>query len=259
MTNPSIDNLTQQLQRLRAAHTSGALAEAEYTQARAPLERQLVDLLISGPLPAAPGRRGPWIGAGLGALLLALGVGGWWWTRESAPSAFPLAATPATAPAPAAAGSAPTAPDTAEINAMVEGLATRLQKQPDDAAGWAMLGRSYMAMNRPADALAAFQTVLKLKPDDPGALADVADMLAVSQGSKLEGEPMKLIEKALAIDPDHLKALALAGAAAYNRGDFKTAVKHWDRVVQIGPADQPMVEQARQGAISARELGKLPP
>jgi cytochrome c-type biogenesis protein CcmH len=255
MMNTTIDSLTQQLQRLRAAHASGALAEAEYTLARAPLERQLVDLLITGPLPAAPGRRGPWVGAGLGALVVAIGAGGYWWTRGSTPTAAPVAA----APAPAPAGSAPSAPGPAEINAMVEGLAARLKQQPDDAAGWAMLGRSYMAMNRPADALAAFQAVLRLKPDDPGALADVADMLAVAQGSKLEGEPMKLIEKALAIDPDHLKALALAGAAAYNRGDFKTAVKHWDRVVQIGPADQPMVEQARQGAISARDLGKLPP
>jgi cytochrome c-type biogenesis protein CcmH len=256
MTNTTIESLTQQLQRLRAAHDSGALAEAEYNEARAPLERQLVDLLITGPLPAAPGRRGPWLGAGLGVLVLAIGAGGFWWfTRGSAPAAVPVAA----APAPASAGSAPAAPGPAEINAMVEGLAARLKQQPDDAAGWAMLGRSYMALNRPADALAAFQAVLKLKPKDPGALADVADMLAVTQGSKLEGEPMRLIEQALAIDPNHLKALALAGAAAYNRGDFKTAVQHWDRVVQIGPADQPMVEQARQGAISARELGKLPP
>jgi cytochrome c-type biogenesis protein CcmH len=133
---------------------------------------------------------------------------------------------------------------------MVEGLAARLKQQPDDAAGWAMLGRSYMAMDRPADALLAFQNVLRLKPNDAGALADLADTLAVTQGSKLDGEPTRLIEQALAIDPNHLKALALAGAAAYNRGDFKTAVRHWDRVVQIGPADQPMVEQARQGAIS---------
>lgn len=142
---------------------------------------------------------------------------------------------------------------------MVASLAARLKQQPDDAAGWAMLGRSYMAMDRPADALAAFQAVLRLTPNDAGALADVADTLAVTQGSKLEGEPLRLIEQALVINPNHVKALALAGAAAYNRGDFKTAVKYWDRVVQIGPADQPMVEQARQGAISARELGKLPP
>jgi cytochrome c-type biogenesis protein CcmH len=258
----TVDNLTQQLQRLRAAHDSGALAEADFEQARAPLERRLVDLLIAEPdASTAPHRRtGPWLGAAAGVLVVAIAAGGYWWTRAPAPASATVAAAPAT-PAAATATPAPAAanPGPEDIAAMVERLAARLKQQPDDAAGWAMLGRSYMAMNRPADALAAYQTVLKLKPDDAGALADVADMLALAQGSKLEGEPLRLIERALAIDPKHIKALALAGAAAYNRGDFKTAVKHWDRVVQLGPADQPMVEQARQGAISARELGKLPP
>jgi cytochrome c-type biogenesis protein CcmH len=243
-----VQTLSEQLQRLRAAHASGALAEADYSQARAPLERQLVDLLIAEPLPAAPRRLRPWLGAGLGGvLLLAVAAGGTWWTRTPAPMVA----------APAAAASA-AAPGQEQIVAMVEGLAARLKQQPDDAAGWAMLGRSYMALNRPADALAAYRAALKLKPKDAGALADVADLLALTQGSQLDGEPTRLIEQALAIDPDHLKALALAGAAAYNRGDFKAAVRHWDRVVSIGPADNPMVEQARQGALSARQLGKLP-
>jgi cytochrome c-type biogenesis protein CcmH len=253
----TVDSLIQQLQRLRAARDSGALAAAEFEKARSPLERRLVDLLIAEPdVSTAPRRRtGPWFGAAAGVLVVAFAAAGYgWWTRT--PAAAPLAAAPATPATPASAAATPGPED---IAAMVERLAARLKQQPDDAAGWAMLGRSYMAMNRPADALAAYQTVLKLKPDDAGALADVADMLALTQGSKLEGEPLRLIERALAIDPDHLKALALAGAAAYNRGDFKTAVGHWDRVVQLGPADQPMVEQARQGAISARELGKLPP
>ena len=248
---PTIQSLTQQLQRLRAAHDSGALALADFDQARAPLERQLVDLLIAEPLPAARSRN-PWLVVGLGGGVVALVAGGgWWWTRGAAPGAVPQAAAPQ--------ASAPAAPGPEDIVAMVESLAARLKEQPDDAAGWAMLGRSYMAMDRPAEALAAYQTVLKLKPKDAGALADVADVLALTQGSKLDGEPTRLIEQALAIDPDNIKALALAGAAAYNRGDFKTAVKHWDRVVTLGPADNPMVEQARQGAISARDLAKLPP
>jgi cytochrome c-type biogenesis protein CcmH len=243
---PDADRLTRQLQQLRAAHDDGSLSAADFEQARAPLERQLVDLLIAEPAPQARGRGRPWLGAGLGVLALALAAGGFWWARA-----------PASPPPAVAAPAAPAAPE--DIAAMVDRLAARLKEQPDDAAGWAMLGRSYMALGRPADALAAYRSVLTLRPDDAGALADVADVLALTQGSRLDGEPIRLIEKALAIDPDHLKALALAGAAAYNRGDFGTAIRHWERVVQIGPADQPMVEQARQGVISARELARRPP
>ena len=90
-------------------------------------------------------------------------------------------------------------------------------------------------------------------------LADYADVSAVNNGRKLEGEPTRLLERALKIDPDNLKALVLLGTAAYNRGDYVVAVKHWERVVQVGAPENPMVEMARGGAAEARERGKLPP
>ena len=86
-----------------------------------------------------------------------------------------------------------------------------------------------------------------------------ADALAVKNGSTLDGEPTKLIERALRIDPDNIKALALAGTAAFNGGDFAGAVKHWDHAVQVGPADNGLVEMSRNGAVEARERGKLGP
>jgi len=185
--------------------------------------------------------------------VLLAGAGYWWTGSPGRPGPALATDAPVAGPAGAASGS-----ESEQIAAMVEGLAKRLKEQPDDATGWAMLGRSYMALGRQADALAAYQQVVKLQPDDAGALADYADMLALSQGSELAGEPTRLIEQALKIEPDNLKALALAGAAAYNRREFGQAVKYWDRVALVGPPDNPMVQQAVSGAISARELGQLP-
>ncbi|RMF72124.1 MAG: c-type cytochrome biogenesis protein CcmI, partial [Alphaproteobacteria bacterium] len=45
----------------------------------------------------------------------------------------------------------------AAIAQMVERLRARLEKDPDDAEGWAMLARSYEVMGRPADALHALR------------------------------------------------------------------------------------------------------
>jgi cytochrome c-type biogenesis protein CcmH len=42
---------------------------------------------------------------------------------------------------------------------------------------------------------------------------------------------------ALAIDPGHPKALALAGMAAYKRGDLAQARQHWEKVLAVLPAD----------------------
>jgi cytochrome c-type biogenesis protein CcmH len=145
-------------------------------------------------------------------------------------------------------------PTAEQIAEMVQRLADRMKERPDDAQGWTMLARSYLVMGRLDEALQASERVLKLKPNDAQALADHADVLGVHAGRSLEGEPMKLIERALKIDPSNLKALALAGTAAFDRGEGAEAARFWDRVVQLGPADSPLVEQARESAAEARKM-----
>ena len=150
----------------------------------------------------------------------------------------------------AAADGAPPSPQ--QIEAMVQRLADRLKETPDDVQGWQMLTRSYMILERYDDAAQASAQVLRLQPGDPNALADHADVLALRNGRSLQGEPLALIERALRIDPRNLKALALAGAAAFDRGDAAEAARLWERVVEVGPPDSPIVQQAREGVAEAR-------
>lgn len=161
--------------------------------------------------------------------------------------------TPSMAAAPPAeeAGDQPSPEQMAEL---VQRLADRLKERPEDAEGWTMLSRSYLVLGRLDEAAQASERVLKLKPNDPQALADHADVLAMKAGRVLDGEPMKLIERALQLDPDNLKALALAGAAAFDRGDGAEAARLWDRVALLGPPGSPVVEQAREGAAQARQM-----
>lgn len=154
-----------------------------------------------------------------------------------------------------AADGSPPSPE--QIEAMVQRLADRLKDMPDDVQGWQMLVRSYMILERYAEAAEASARVLRLQPDDPNALADHADTLALRNGRSLEGEPLTLIERALRIDPRNLKALALAGAAAFDRGDAAEAARLWERVVEVGPPDSPIVEQAREGVAEARRMAAL--
>jgi cytochrome c-type biogenesis protein CcmH len=142
--------------------------------------------------------------------------------------------------------------DGVDFNAMVERLAQRQQESPD-LTGLAMLGRSYMALDRPVEAADAYRRALQLAPDDPDVLANLADAMGVNNGHRLEGEPTQLIERALAKAPDHLKALSLAAVAAYQRGDTAIAQRHWERVVAVGPADHPLVQAARETMARLRE------
>jgi len=149
-------------------------------------------------------------------------------------------------------------PSEEDIPAMVERLAERLRTQPQDIDGWHMLARSYSAMNRYADAAKAYGHLATLLPQDAGVLADYADALATAQGGALAGEPERLIERSLAIDPLQPKALALSGSAAFARGDFARAERQWQAVLPLVPEDSEFARSTQAGIAEARVRQGMP-
>jgi cytochrome c-type biogenesis protein CcmH len=123
------------------------------------------------------------------------------------------------------------------VRALVDTLAQRLKSRPDDAEGWVLLARSYRALERWDEAAAAYEHASRLLPEDASLLADYADVLAMTQGRRLEGKPAALAARALAIDPNHRKALALAATAAMQARDFDRAIALWQRLRAQFPGD----------------------
>ena len=162
------------------------------------------------------------------------------------------------ADAQARATSAPTMPDAAQIDAMVNKLVERLKEQPSDVQGWTMLGRAQTLLGRANEASMAYARAVALRGDDARLLVDYAEALGITAGNRLAGEPTKLIDRALRIDPAHPKALALAGAAAFDRKDYAAAVRHWEKLLAASAPEAEFVVQLRDGIAQARELGKLP-
>jgi cytochrome c-type biogenesis protein CcmH len=143
-----------------------------------------------------------------------------------------------------------------EIERMVAGLAARLEKNPGDKKGWAMLARSYHAMGRSREAAAAFERLGDDLHRDASLLAVYADVLAASAGGQIDGAPMRLVEEALKLEPDHPMALSLAATAAYKRRDFPTAAEHWQRLLRQLPPDS---EDARFIVKTLGEIGASTP
>lgn len=151
-------------------------------------------------------------------------------------------------------------PITAEqIETMINRLAARLKDQPDDVEGWAMLGRSLMVLGRHDQAVPALQKAVALRGDDAALLTEYADALAVVNGRSLDGEPSRLVAKALQIDPNNLKALMLAGVHAFQRQDAALALKHWEKIVQLEPGSE-LATQLQSGIDKARAMagGRAP-
>lgn len=144
----------------------------------------------------------------------------------------------------------------AQVEGLVNQLAQRLRMQPDDAEGWYMLGRSYAAMERPADAAAAYAKAVELVPDEAALRADYADVLASVNGGSLQGPAQAQIERALALDPEQPKALALAASVAMERGDKAQAVAHWEHLYRLLPPQSQTA--ARIAANLAEARGETP-
>lgn len=237
----------RQLADLEQAHAAGTLSRAQRDAERASLERRLLDMLLHDAAADAPAAAKPsWaLLVGLLVLVLVLAIGGYSYNRS---------ANPPQGQEEGADGGA----DQAQVLAMVEQLAERMKQNPNDAEGWAMLARSYSVMERNEDALAAYQKAVALRQDDAGLLVDYADALAVKNQHNLQGEPMALIQRALKLNPDHIKGLALAGTDAFVRKDFALAVKYWSRIEAVGPPDNMLVQRVSSSLQEARKLAGLP-
>jgi cytochrome c-type biogenesis protein CcmH len=144
---------------------------------------------------------------------------------------------------------------------MVERLAARLRENPDDTDGWKMLGRSYTVMGRFREAVDAYSKAALRAPRDAQLLADFADALAMTRGQSLQGEPESLVRRALEIDPHNLKALALAGTAEFDRGEFAAAARTWERMLPLVPPESENARAIRENVAEARQRagGAAPP
>ena len=148
----------------------------------------------------------------------------------------------------------------------ISALEKRVAASDQDGEAMVMLARSYMEVDRFADSAKVYAKLVKLIPDEAWVWADYADAQAMAGGQTLRGKPTEFINKALQLDPNHMKALALAGSAAMERGDFSAAIKHWDKLLkQLPPgsedamAIQGGINEARQLLSHMKSGGKVAP
>ncbi|MDZ4396886.1 c-type cytochrome biogenesis protein CcmI [Hydrogenophaga sp.] len=236
--------LREQRTQLDAELAAGLLSPDEHTQAQTELARRVLQESASAERSAAASPRS----AASVALLLvvpALAVGLYAWLGE--PDAVRYEAELAKAQGEVS---------NEELDAMVRQMTQQLESKPPgqavDAPAWEMLARAHASRQRFADADKAYQRALELTPDNPNLLADRADLLSLLQGQSAAGEAMRLVNRALEIDPGHPKALALAGSSAYSRKDFVSAEAFWQRARERAAPGSPFAQGLESSLEAAR-------
>ena len=141
---------------------------------------------------------------------------------------------------------------TVNSEAALKELENRVAQNPQDTDSFVMLARAYAEQQRFVDAVKAYSKLTQMIPNDAQLWADFADALAMTNGQNLAGHPTMLVNKALSIDPKNPKALALAGSAAMGRGDFAAAVKYWEDLLKLLPANSDDSKMISDGILQAR-------
>lgn len=232
-----------QLRELDADVAAGTLNEAQYQNARNELEKRVLENSATGSEVVTAPSSGRWlaIAAVVAVPLLTVAL------------YFVLGKPGAVDPQSKEVGVQPQITQ-AQIEAMVAGLAKKLEAKPDDAEGWAMLGRSYATLRRFNESSAAYARAVALTPNNAQLLADYADVLAMTNGRNLLGEPEKIIQQAVNADPNNVKALALAGTVAFQHKDYRNAIELWQRILKLVPADSPVARSVAASISQAQGL-----
>lgn len=222
--------LREQLDALKSAHASGLVSEADYQSRKQQLSDAALALIDA---PAAANKPAPaalWTAVWLVILLplLTLAI----YQRIGTPAGVGVVGP---GPGSAAAGAMPTdangAPDLAKA---ADSLAAKLAANPNDGEGWLLLARTYRAIERFADARAAFEKARALVPESADLLAESAEVIGLtSEPRSLSGEPETLVDRALELDGTNQNALFLKGLARAQANDPTAAEASWEKLLTL--------------------------
>ena len=216
---------------------AGTLSADDHAQARAELQRRLLDDAGNADAKAAAPFGMRYTALAL-VLLMPLAAAGLYAVLGT-PAALDPAAT--------------REPTRQDVEKMVADLAVRMEKNPGDTKGWVVLARSYRAMNRLPEAENAFNKIGDALYQNATLLAEYGDVLATRAMGNFDGKPMEIVERALKLEPENPMALSLAATAAYNRNDFAKAIAYWEQLLKIVPPDSEDANWLTQAIAKTRE------
>jgi len=250
LRNAATDDYTQsqlntaiyrdQMGELDRDRAENILSQEDYDQSRAELQRRMLDD-VREDTPRAAASSGKLVSVVLGSALLV-----------SSAALYLIIGTPqAINPPPPPAQEQKFSLE--DINRMVDGLAARLQTEPQNYEGWAMLARSYKMLGRYPEALAAYQRTGPLLDSNAQLLVDHADTLAAVERS-FTPAVLDLINRALKLDPANPQGLWLRGTAAFEAKRYDQAISDWEKLLAIFPPGSQEAGVIRNNIAEARSL-----
>jgi cytochrome c-type biogenesis protein CcmI len=190
-----------ELRALEAARSAGSLEALDYAARRAALGEALLSILDAEPKRS---RATLYVGLAMAVLVPLATLGAYRWLGS--PQALRDAAPPS-------ADTAMPMPDHGtDMQAAIAKLAEKLRQHPDDAEGWALLGRTYKTTQHYAEAREAFGHALEAAPGD----TDLAREYAAAETPDESVSAAEAVPSAESSGAAEMDAVSPGGAAPEN-------------------------------------------
>ena len=135
--------------------------------------------------------------------------------------------------------SPPAAQQSGEAGSMAslaQRLEERLRQEPEDADGWELLGRTYMQINQPMEAAAAYKRAAALRPASANLQAALGESIVFVAGGIVPPTAQEAFQAALDAQPGHPVARYYLALAEMQAGNMREA---HDQFVALGNDSQP--------------------
>jgi cytochrome c-type biogenesis protein CcmH len=215
-----------QLEEIDRDRNAGLIGEAEAEAARIEVSRRLIaaaDSKIQAPPPTQPlwHRRLAAVAAFIVLLLLPVGL----YTALGSPEipgqpAFARAAMPK---------------DQRNIATLIGQVEEHLAQNPNDGAGWQVIGPVYMRLGRFDDAVVAFRKSLALNGETAGRHSALGEALVGAANGVVTVEAKKEFERAVMLDAREPKARFFLGLADEQDGNRDAAAAKWRAMLKDAP------------------------
>ena len=139
-------------------------------------------------------------------------------------------------------------------------LEAELERNPDQAEGWRLLGQALQREGQSAKARDAYAKASTLAPDDADIASEAAQARAFADDRRLfDAQAVALLQRALRLKPDHQRARWFLGIAQRQAGDNAAAAATWEPLLaQVDTATATSLRKEIDGARSAAGMPPLP-
>lgn len=239
-----------QLKELEADLANGLLSDAQFESSKLELEARLADDALGRDNAPASNRSGSRpLGYSLAAVLPVAALGLYAWLGQPA-SLTAVAVAPATSAQPGMAG----ATGEEDFMKLIRQVEDKARANPEDGEAWALLARSYAFVERWPEAVEAYETAMRLLPQDASVRSGYAEAMAITNNRVLTPQTMEWVRQALDLDPNDQKGLELAAIQAYQAGNFAEAGQYFKRLHALQPPDSTYAQEVLAAQQEAERL-----